>query len=53
MSDGQKNVINWIEKISNDIEEIQNSKKVYKREINEARLQVELLEQQTCQLHSH
>lgn len=41
-----KNVISWIDKISEDLEGIQKHKKEFKKELNETRLQVSLLEPQ-------
>ena len=44
MSLGPENVTSWIERIREDIEGLQRGKKELRKEVNEARLQVGLLE---------
>lgn len=44
MNLGQQNLVSWIEKISDDVQELQKSKKDLRRELNDAKLQVALLE---------
>lgn len=44
MNLGQQNLISWMEKISEDVQELQRNKKDLRRELNDARLEVALLE---------